>query len=72
MVLYWQDVLHRTEMSEFQQQFKIWYPDIAKDGDVLLQKIRVFGYDTPDKMEKLFADIIRECNLEPIVELESK
>lgn len=69
MVLYWEDVLHNTGISDFQRQFDQWYPLIANDGYILLSKIRAFGYETPDKMAALFLDIINEWELQGIIEL---
>ena len=63
MILYWQDVLKKSEISEFQQKWSSWYPEIAHDGSILLAKVRQIGYDTPEKMDLLYEDIIKTWGL---------
>ena len=72
IVLYWEDVLHKTQPTDWQKQFDEQYPEIADYGRTVLGKIREFGYDTPEKMSLLFLDLINWSHLEGAVELERR
>jgi len=53
--------------DEIEDEFRTWfderYPDIAQEGQELLTLIRSIGYDTPDKMKKVFKKIIPKYRL---------
>lgn len=53
-VLYWEDVLHKTQPTGWQKQFDKQYPNIAQSGKIIIDKIRSIGYDTPEKMSELY------------------
>ena len=63
IVLYWEDVLHKTQPTEWQERFDQQYPKIADYGRTVVDKVREFGYDTPEKMSALFLDIIEWSNI---------
>jgi hypothetical protein len=63
IVLYWEDVLHKAQPTEWQEQFDQQYPQIAYYGRTVVGKIREFGYDKPEKMSTLFLDIIEWSNI---------
>ena len=69
MVLYWEDVLSKSETSDFQLKWSNWYPEVEHDGSVMLNKIRLIGYDSPEKMEAVYEDIISTWGLYEIVGL---
>lgn len=68
IVLYWEDVMQKTEMSDFQRVFNERYPEIAKEGNTLLNKIRANGYDTPHKVAVLYEYVIDKYNLYEVIE----
>jgi len=72
MVLYWQDVLNKSEKSEFQLTWDKWYPEVAHDGLIMLSKVRQIGYNTPEKMELLYEDIITTWGLNEMIGLMTK
>jgi hypothetical protein len=69
MVLYWEDVLNKSETSEFQRKWDSWYPMVAQDGASMLRKVRQIGYNSPEKMQLLYEDIIQSWSLYEIVGL---
>ena len=68
-VLYWEDVLHKTQPTGWQKQFDKQYPNIAQSGKIILDKIRSIGYDTPEKMSELYLDILNWLHLQGIIEV---
>jgi hypothetical protein len=68
-VLYWEDVLHKTQPTGWQQQFfDNKYPRVAQQAGIILDKTRSIGYDTPEKMSELYLDILNWLHLQGIVE----
>ena len=69
VILYWSDVLGNPENvdSEFQAWFDVRYPGIAREGRELLKIVRSIGYDEPEKMNKLFRNIIKRYKLNGMV-----
>jgi hypothetical protein len=67
--LYWEDVLHKTQPTGWQQQFfDNKYPRVAQQAGIILDKTRSIGYDTPEKMSELYLDILNWLHLQGIVE----
>jgi hypothetical protein len=65
--LYWEDVLHKTQPTTWQEKFDRLYPDIAKGGEIMIGKARRIGYDAPEKMSELYLDILNWLHLQDIV-----
>ncbi len=60
------EVVYQNEekKDEFRSWFDERFPDIGKEANILLGKIKHFGFDTPEKQVMLFKGIINEYDLE--------
>jgi hypothetical protein len=68
MVIYWEDILKKEGLSDFQEVFDKDYPDLARYGQYTLRKIRAYGYDSPEKMKSFYDDILKGSNLDSILQ----
>lgn len=68
-ILYFEDVLQRTDENDFQLWFDAHYPEASRTSQDLLVIVRQAGYETPEQMEVLFRKIIEEYNLYELVYL---
>lgn len=63
-VLDWELVRSHDGISEFQEWFDRRYPDIARRATKLLRMVGRIGYDTPEKQNELFREVMRRYRLE--------
>jgi hypothetical protein len=66
MKLYWEDVLHNTGVSDFHKIFEKHAPDIIPISNLLMQKIRNYGYDTPENTKALYEDILNSFSIDNV------
>ena len=64
-ILDWELASEKAEstVGEFQSWFDARYPDVAAEGQELLDLVKSVGFDTPEKMSTLFDEIIRRYKL---------
>jgi hypothetical protein len=70
-VLDWELILKTT--NEKHNKFIEWYdyrfPNIAKEAKQLVKDIKEFGFETPEKCEKIFKHIIKYFNQKHVMEV---
>jgi len=53
----------KTYSNQYRDDFKEIFPNIAKEGDILIDMIELIGYDTPDKVKALLQEIMEKYGL---------
>lgn len=53
----------KTYFNQYRDDFKEIFPNIAKEGDILIDMIESIGYDTPEKVKAVLQEIMGKYGL---------